>query len=70
MNFVAGVAHAKLGFIKGAAFAQSMRIYVFSKGVPFQGHPQENISAIGVGICVPSALDAIGVEPATIGVET
>ena len=29
-----------------------------------------NISAIGVGIFVPSALDAIGVETATIGVET
>ena len=32
--------------------------------------PWESISAIGVGIFVPLALDAIGVEAATIGVET
>ena len=35
-----------------------------------QGHPWEGVSAIGVGISVPLALDAIGVETATIGVET
>ena len=34
------------------------------------GTPWEGVSAIGVGISVPLALDAIGVETATIGVET
>ena len=35
-----------------------------------KGPPSESISAIGVGIFVPSALEAIGVEAATVGVET
>ena len=44
----------------------SGNLCLLSQGAP----PWEGASAIGVGISVPLALDAIGVETATIGVET
>ena len=40
-------------------------LFVFPSAPPCEG-----VSAIGGGISVPLALDAIGVETATVGVET
>ena len=53
-------------FLQSYPFAKPREILVcFPNGTPWEG-----VSAIGVGISVPLALDAIGAETATIGVET